>query len=717
MSKLVIVESPAKAKTIKKYLGKNFEVKASMGHVRDLIPEKLSVDVNNNFAPKYTVIKGKEKLIKELSEIAAKCDEIYLATDPDREGEAISWHLANLLELDVKHCNRVKFNEINKTSVKNGISNPSKIDLDLVNAQQARRILDRLVGYRLSPFISQKIRRGLSAGRVQSVAVRIIVDREDEIIAFTPEEFWLIAAKFTAPSSRKVFKASFVGDETGKIELKTKEETDVFLSRLENAVYNVADIKYGSRKKQPVPPFITSTLQQEASHKLGMTSKKTMKIAQELYEGVEVEGFGTTGLITYMRTDSLRISDESREEGNKYILETYGANYLPEKPRIFKTKASAQDGHEAIRPSIPSLTPEMAKASLTPDQFKLYSLVWKRFIASLMANCIQNTVKVDIHAVGDADRAGAGEKFVHFTSSGYSVKFDGFTVLYDSLSEDDDAENLPAMNKDDELKLKDLLGDQHFTQPPPRFTEASLIKTLEETGVGRPSTYASIISTIIDRGYVTREQKALKPTELGCVTTNLLKERFPKIVNTKFTAAMETSLDEVEGGSVNYVSMLHDFYDEFDATLKKAKEAMNGIKIKLDEDQTDIVCEKCGKNMVIKVGRYGKFLACPGYPECKNTQAYVEKTNAVCPLCGKEVIGKKSKKGHGFFGCAGYPECNFMTWDQPLNDNCPQCGKSLFKGRGGVVKCLGEGCGYEIKVKRASKKAENSEEAAGETDE
>ncbi|MDR1630811.1 MAG: type I DNA topoisomerase [Oscillospiraceae bacterium] len=715
MAKLVIVESPAKAKTIKKYLGRDFEVKASMGHVRDLFPEKLSVDVKNDFAPKYTVIKGKEKLIKELSETATQCDEVYLATDPDREGEAISWHLANLLQLDLNKRNRVKFNEINKTSVKNGIAHPEKIDIDLVNAQQARRILDRLVGYRLSPFVSQKIRRGLSAGRVQSVAVRLIVDREEEINAFVPEEYWLIAAKLTAPPSRKVFKAGFVGDETGKIELKTKEQTDVFLKRLENADYLVHDIKRGTRKKQPQPPFITSTLQQEASRKLNMTSKKTMRIAQELYEGVDVAGIGPVGLITYMRTDSLRISDESREEGNRYIGETFGPDYLPEKPRIFKTKAGAQDGHEAIRPTLPSLTPEQARASLSNDQFKLYSLIWKRFVASLMANCIQNTVKVEIHAVGDMDKAANGERFVHFSASGYTVKFDGFTVLYDEGNEEEeDPESLPSMSKKDELKFKELVGDQHFTQPPPRFTEASLIKTLEETGVGRPSTYASIISTIMDRGYVVREQKSLKPTELGTVTTNLLKERFPKIVNTKFTAGMETNLDQVEEGKTNYIAMLHDFYDEFEVTLTKAKEAMEGVKIKLEEDQTDVPCDKCGRNMVIKVGRFGKFLACPGYPECKNTMSYVEKTEAKCPLCGGDVIGKKTKKGHNFYGCSGYPNCNFMTWDQPLNEHCPKCGKSLFKARGGVVRCLAEGCGYETKVRRGKKGEGEAEEGADE---
>lgn len=706
MSKLVIVESPAKAKTIKKYLGSGYEVKASMGHVRDLYPSKLSVDVKHDFAPKYAVIKGKEKLIAELSEDAKKAEEVYLATDPDREGEAISWHLATLLHLDIAKTKRVKFNEINKKSVQNGMAHPSAIDMDIVNAQQARRILDRLVGYRLSPFISQKIRRGLSAGRVQSVAVRLIVDREEEINAFVPEEYWTIEAKLSAPSSRKVLKASFVGDETGKVELKSKEQTDAYLQRLENAVYTVAGVKKGSRKKQPQPPFITSTLQQEASRRMGFTAQRTMRIAQELYEGVDVEGIGSVGLITYMRTDSLRISEESRAEGNQFILSEYGEKYLPEKPRYFKVRAGAQDGHEAIRPAMPSLTPERVKGSLTTDQYKIYSLIWKRFIASLMANCIQDTVKVDIHAVGDTDREAGGEKYCQFGISGYTVRFDGYTVLYDDGADAaGDAGALPEMEAGNVLKFKELTGNQHFTQPPARYTEASLIKMLEETGVGRPSTYASIISTIVSRrGYVVRENKSLKPTELGTAVTNLLKAKFPKIVNTKFTAGMENNLDEVEKGDLDYIQMLHTFYDDFDGTLQKAKESMQGVKIELEEDKTDIPCEKCGRLMVVKVGRYGKFLACPGYPECKNTKPYVLETGATCPVCGGNVITKKTKRGYTFYGCSNYPNCNFMTWDAPFKDQkCPRCGSSLFKSRGGVLKCLKEGCGYEEKKTSAKK--------------
>ncbi len=707
MSKLVIVESPTKAGTIKKYLGKGFEVKASMGHVRDLYASKLSVDVAHDFAPKYVTIKGKEKLVKELSALAEKSDEVYLATDPDREGEAISWHLATILGLDLDKTKRVKFNEINKTSVQNGMANPSKIDMDLVNAQQARRILDRLVGYRLSPFISQKIRRGLSAGRVQSVAVRLIVDREEEINAFVPEEYWTITAKLNPPHSRKVFKASFVGDENGKVKIENKEQSDKYTERLDGAVYTVDNVKKGVRKKQPMPPFITSTLQQDASHRLGFTSKRTMKIAQELYEGIDVPGYGSIGLITYMRTDSLRISEESRAAGNEYIKNTFGEKYLPEKPRYFKTKGRSQDGHEAIRPTVPALTPEEAKGALTSEQYKLYDLIWKRFMASLMANCLQDTVKVEIKA----EKTGE-EGFCLFTTSGYSVKFDGFTVLYQTVTEEEEENesNMPELHKDDVLKFKELVPEQHFTQPPARYTEASLIKMLEETGVGRPSTYATIISTITSKDYVIRERKQLKPTELGFATTKLLKEQFPKIVNTKFTAGMELNLDDVEAGELDYIAMLHEFYDEFEATLAKAKDAMQGVKIQLEEDKTDIPCEKCGQNMIIKVGRFGKFLACPGYPDCKTTKPYVEQTQGKCPVCGADVIGKKSKRGYTFYGCGNYPDCNFMTWDAPTNESCPTCGKTLFKARGGIMKCHAEGCGYEQKVSRSKKSAENDDE-------
>ncbi len=710
MSSLVIVESPSKAKTIQKYLGKAYKVTASVGHIRDLPAAKLSVDVKNDFAPKYAIVKGKEKLVKELKEMVKDADRVFLATDPDREGEAISWHLATVLDLDMNEQNRVKFNEINKTSVQNGIAHPEKIDLDLVDAQQARRILDRLVGYKLSPFVSQKIRRGLSAGRVQSVALRLIVDREQEIRAFVPEEYWTLDAKFTAPSSKRAFAASFVGDETGKIKVENKEQSDALLARLDGAAYQVTSVKKGTRRRQPAPPFTTSTLQQEGSRKLGFQGKRTMKVAQELYEGMEVKGYGAMGLITYMRTDSLRISEEARAEGNAYIAENFGKEYLPEKPRYYKTKASAQDGHEAIRPTVPSLSPDKVKDSLTSDQFKLYSLIWKRFMASLMANCVQDTVKVEIQGANAAD-AQAG-RYCLFGASGYTVRFDGYTKLYvaGTDEEEEDASKIPALQVGDSVKLKDLLGNQHFTQPPARYTEASLVKTLEETGVGRPSTYVSIVSTITGREYVTREQKQLRPTELGEAVTGLLKEQFPNIVNVKFTANMESDLDKVEHGEVDYIAMLHTFYDGFEETLKEAKAKTEGVKIKLKEDETDIPCEKCGRMMVVKTGRFGKFLACPGYPECKNTKPLVVETNAKCPVCGGKVIQKKSKRGYTFFGCDNYPECNFMTWDKPTDEICPKCGKSLFKRKGGVLGCLNEGCGFEKKAERKKKKKDDAGE-------
>ncbi len=704
MSKLVIVESPAKAKTIKKYLGNDYDVVASMGHIRDLPAAKLSVEVKNDFAPKYAIIKGKEKLVKELKERVGNSDAVYLATDPDREGEAISWHLATVLGLDLNEKNRVKFNEINENSVKRGISNPEVVDMGLVDAQQARRILDRLVGYRLSPFISQKIRRGLSAGRVQSVAVRLIVDREDEIAKFNPEEYWSIDAKFS--SGRRSFSASLTADENGKVKIENKEQADTFLSRLDGAVYSASSVKKGTRKKQPSPPFITSSMQQDASRKLNFQAQKTMKLAQELYEGVDVDGFGMTGLITYMRTDSLRISEEARASANEFITANYGAKYLPEKPRYFKTRSNAQDGHEAIRPTNIAITPQIAKKSLSNDQYKLYNLIWCRYVASLMAPCVQDTIKVEIKAEKDGV-----DGYCIFSASGYSIKFDGFTALYeDAVDDGDSASTFPEIKVGEAVKLKELKGNQHFTQPPAHFTEASLIKTLEETGVGRPSTYASIVSTIIKREYVKRDGKLLKATELGCATTALLKDKFQKIVNTKFTASMETKLDEIDEGKCNYVEMLREFYDDLEGSLSKAKNEMQGQKIQLQEDITDIKCENCGRNMVIKTGRFGKFLACPGYPECKTTKPLVEETNAVCPECGGKVIGKKSKRGYQFYGCSNYPECNFMTWDKPTGENCPKCGKSLFKGKGGVITCPDEKCGYSFKAPRKNAKKTQEDE-------
>ena len=688
MSDLVIVESPAKAKTIKKYLGGNYEVIASMGHVRDLPKTRLSVDIKKKFAPKYEIIKGKEKLVEELKELAEKSDKIYLATDPDREGEAISWHLAYILGLPLDDNNRVEFNEITKNGVTNGMAHPRSINIDLVNAQQARRILDRLVGYKLSPFISQKIRRGLSAGRVQSVAVRIIVDREEEIRKFKPEEYWTIDAKFIPKGSRKSFSASLYSDANGKIKIENQEQAEKIEQDLADAEYMITKVKHGTRRKTPAPPFITSTLQQEASRKLGFQSRRTMKVAQELYEGVDIEGMGATGLITYMRTDSLRISDVAKEEAAQYILNRFGEKFLPAKPRVFKTKSNAQDGHEAIRPSMPSLSPEDVKASLTSDQFKLYNLIWNRFMASQMSDCIQKTTQAEISA-----------KEYIFKASGYYVDFEGFTTLYveSKDTEEEKSTQLPPLEKDMPVKCKELKKNQHFTQPPARYTEASLIKALEEYGIGRPSTYAATITTITSREYVKREAKTLYPTELGEVMTNLLKERFPKIVNYKFTAQMEEKLDEVEHGQEEWVELLDEFYSDFDKTLKKAKEEMEGVKLQLKEDQTDIICDKCGRQMVVKVGRYGKFIACPGYPECKNVLKFVEKTGVKCPKCNGDVIVKHTKKKRVFYGCSNYPECDFVSWDEPIQEKCPKCGKTLLKKKGKKPKiyCVTEGCGYE----------------------
>lgn len=690
MAKLVIVESPSKAKTIKKYLGKDYEVIASMGHVRDLQKSRLSVDVKDNFTPKYTVIRGKAKTVKELKAAAKKAESVYLATDPDREGEAISWHLAYLLGLEETAVDRVTFNEITKRGVQEGMANPRRIDMDLVNAQQARRILDRLVGYTLSPFLAKTIRRGLSAGRVQSVAVRMIVDREEEIRAFKPEEYWSIDAKMTAPPSRAIFSTSFYGDEKGEIEIKNKEQSDKILSELEKAEFVVASVKKSKRNRQPAPPFITSTLQQEASRKLGFQAKRTMKAAQELYEGVDIKGVGSVGLITYMRTDSLRISEDAIGQASAYIEERWGKKYLPPKTRVFKSRANAQDGHEAIRPTAIHLVPDEIKDSLTSDQYKLYKLIWSRFLACQMANCVLNTTQATIQANGYI-----------FKASGFNVHFDGFTVLYQESKDEEEKEgkDLPNLEEGMTLKVKDLQGNQHFTQPPPRFTEASLIKTLEENGIGRPSTYAATISTITSREYVTREGKAFKPTELGEVITKLMKEKFPKIVNIKFTATVENELDAVQRGDDEWVHVLQKFYEDFEKTVEKAKEEMDGVKIKLKSDETDEICDKCGKPMVIKYGRFGRFMACSGYPECKNVKKILNETGAECPKCGGKIISRKSKKGRVFYGCSEYPNCDFVSWDPPSKEKCPICGKTLMEKKGKVKElyCVTPECTFEGK--------------------
>ena len=699
MSNLVIVESPAKAKTIQKYLGDNYEVVASMGHIRDLPKSKIGVDIEHGFTPQYVNIKGKEDLISSLVKEAKKSDKVYLATDPDREGEAISWHLAHLLDLDLKDENRVTFNEITKTGVQNGMAHPRQIDQALVDAQQARRILDRIVGYKISPFLWRKIRRGLSAGRVQSVAVKLIVDREEEIRAFKSEEYWTIDASLLAEGSRKAFPAKYHGHGGKKQEIKDKETADAILAALQGVEFQVGTVKKGVRKKSPAPPFITSTLQQEASRKLGFQARRTMKAAQELYEGVEVEGMGAMGLITYMRTDSLRLSDEAVKDAAAFIEEKYGKPYLPQTKRVYKSKASAQDGHEAIRPTVASLTPDKVKGSLTSDQYKLYKLIWERFIASQMATALLDTVSADIHA-GD----------YLFKASGYSVKFDGFTVLYveGKDEEEEDSGALPPLETGMALKVKALDGNQHFTQPPARFTEASLIKTLEENGIGRPSTYAPTITTILQRNYVERDAKALKPTPLGEVTTKLMEDQFSNIVDVDFTANMEKNLDGVEEGKTDWVSTLDNFYKDFAATLEQAEKNMDGTRIKVPDEETDVVCELCGRKMVIKMGRFGKFLACPGFPECKNTKKIVQETGGICPLCGGKVLAKKSKHGKGYYGCENNPTCSFMTWDKPLTDLCPQCGSTLFKkaGRYGRIHCLKPDSGYEQATGKEKKEKE-----------
>ena len=693
MSKLVIVESPAKAHTIQKYLGPDYEVLASMGHVRDLPASRLSVDVKNDFAPNYENIKGKGELIKKLRNEAKKSDYVYLATDPDREGEAISWHLAQLLKLDETEQNRVTFNEITKSGIKYGMEHPRCIDQQLVDAQQARRVLDRIVGYEISPFLWKKIRKGLSAGRVQSVAVRLIVDREDEIRAFTPEEYWTLEALLAKQGAKtKPFTAKYYGTGGKKCEITSEEQANALKAAAEREPFLIKSIKTGTRQKNPAPPFITSTLQQDASRRYGFQAKRTMKVAQELYEGINLPDMGAVGLITYMRTDSLRISDEALSAAHDYIKRSYGDSYALAKPRTFRSKSNAQDGHEAIRPTMIELSPMKIKDSLSADQFKLYKLVWERFIASQMAACVQDTVSADITA---------GEHL--FKASGFSVRFDGYTRLYTETQDNDEEQgtNLPRLEEGEQLNLKELKPGQHFTQPPPRYTEATLIRELEENGIGRPSTYAPTLSTILQRGYVEREGKALKPTIVGETVTRLMKEQFGKIVDVKFTAEMEKELDEVEEGKTEWVGMMHHFYDDFTEMLQSAEKNMEGTKMKIPDEETDIVCELCGRKMVVRHGKYGKFLACPGFPECKNTKTLQQETPGSCPRCGKKVLAKKSKTGRTYYGCEDNPACGFMTWDIPLEEKCPRCGSSLFKttGRMKMIHCLKEGCGYEKSAK------------------
>jgi len=689
LSKLVIVESPAKAKTIKKYLGSGFEVTASMGHIRDLPQSRLGVDVERGFKPDYVPMRGKNETISKLKEVASKSDYIYLATDPDREGEAISWHLAYILGIDSKSPVRVSFNEITKSAVKHGIDNPRIIDENLVNAQQARRILDRLVGYKLSPFLCRKIKKGLSAGRVQSVTTRLIVDRERLIRDFIPQEYWNLTAFFNSKEN-KLFSAKFHGDTKKKIEINNKQLCDKILNELNNAPYIVNKVKKDTKTRQSAPPFITSTLQQEAVKRFSYSSKNTMRIAQQLYEGVNIKEMGLQGLITYMRTDSLRVSNDAVNEAKELIIAKFGEQYYPKTPKIYKSKANSQDGHEAIRPSMVTLEPNKIKDSLTPEQFKLYKLIWDKFMASQMASAIYETLNIDILANGYI-----------FKTSDQKIIFAGFTALYEDYNEDkkeDDFGKLPKNLKEGTvLSFKELKGEQKFTQPPARYTEASLIKALEENGIGRPSTYAPTISTIIGRNYVEKEAKVLKPTVLGEITTDLMTDCFSDIVDVEFTANMENKLDTIEEGKTNWIDVLREFYKPFANKLSIAEEKMKDKYIKVPDEKSNIICDKCGKNMVIKLGRFGKFLACPSYPECKNTKPIVNETKGICIKCGGIILQKKSKTGRKFFGCENYPKCDFVSWDEPTSELCPNCNSTLFKKNGKVKKiyCVKEGCNFE----------------------
>ncbi len=688
---LVIVESPAKAKTIKQYLGKSYNVMASFGHVRDLPKSQMSIDLEGDFQPKYITIRGKGDLLSKLKKAAKDSKKIYLATDPDREGEAISWHLASLLNIDESEKCRITFNEITKTAVKNAISEPRAIDRDLVDAQQARRVLDRIVGYSISPILWKKVKKGLSAGRVQSVTCKLICDREKEIEAFVPGEYWLLNVLLKEEKSGKSFSAEFYGKNGKKVKLTNQASVEQVINDLEGAEFSVLSMKTGEKKRNPAPPFITSTLQQEAARKLGFTVKRTMMAAQSLYEGVSVPGHGTVGLITYMRTDSLRISKEAVAEARSYIGAEYGKEYLPASARVYKTKSTAQDAHEAIRPTVLELTPASLKGVLAPDLYKLYKLIWERFVACQMESAVYNTVSADITA---------GDHL--FKASGRQVKFKGFMALYVEGSDDGEEEKnakLPPLSDGDRLLREKLESSQHFTQPPPRYTEATLIKTLEEKGIGRPSTYAPTITTITARGYVSREKKQFVPTELGKVVTDIMADHFADIVDVAFTANMEKELDSIEEGSVDWVNILREFYGPFSQQLQKAEKELE--KIKVADEVSDVICEKCGRNMVYKMGRFGKFLACPGFPECRNAKPITKETGADCPKCGGKILEKKSQRGKKYYGCEHNPGCDFMSWDEPVaKEPCPKCGGLLLKknGRAQKMVCYNENCDFEKKL-------------------
>jgi DNA topoisomerase-1 len=688
---LVIVESPAKVKTIKKFLSSGYKVEASMGHIRDLPKSQIGIDINNNFEPKYITIRGKGPISDKLKKEAKSVDKVFLATDPDREGEAISWHLAALLGIDTSKACRIEFNEITKTAVTNALKNPRKLNMNVIDAQQARRILDRLVGYKISPLLWKKVKKGLSAGRVQSVAVRLICDRENEINAFVPKEYWSLIAKLIEPNSKKNFDGKFYGTAGEKLEINDEHSMKQLLSKLDGAEYVVGKIKKGEKKRNAPWPFTTSSLQQDAYKKLGYTTKKTMMLAQQLYEGVDIKGEGTVGLVTYIRTDSVRISDDAKKEASQYIEERFGKEYINSEVRQQKSNKKVQDAHEAIRPTSVYREPDSIKDSLEKDQYKLYKLIWERFAASQMQAALYDTVTADINA---ADYV--------FKASGSILRFDGFLHIYmDSKSDKEEKSEfddvaLPELTEGQILKLKKLEDKQHFTEPPLRFTEATLVKVLEEKGIGRPSTYAPIISTILARGYIVRDKKFLIPTELGEKVTDLLREYFSNIVNVEFTASMEKLLDDVEEGEKNWVDIIRDFYLPFELVLQKAEEEIG--KIKIEDEVSDVICEHCGRNMVFKQGKFGKFLACPGFPECRNIKPILEYTGIKCPKCEGELVQRRSKRGKKFFGCSRYPECNFVSWDEPVKETCPECGSNLSKkpGKSGIVyKCLNEQCSYQ----------------------
>ena len=691
---LVIVESPAKAKTISKYLGKNYTVEASMGHVRDLPKSKLGVDIEDNFNPKYITIRGKGELIAKLKKAAKKADKIYLATDPDREGEAISWHLANILKISEDDTCRIVFNEITKSAVKESIKEARKINLNLVDAQQARRVLDRLVGYEISPILWKNVKWGLSAGRVQSAALKLICDKEEEIKAFEAKEYWTVDC--VLKKERKKFPIKLTKYENKKLEIATEEEAQKIIRELSENDYRIDKVKKGNRLKNPLPPFTTSTLQQEASKKLNFMTKGTMSIAQALYEGIDVKGYGTVGLITYMRTDSVRISEEAQGKAIDFIKESYGEEYIPEKPRVYKGKKNIQDAHEAIRPSHIEITPEIAKASLSAEQYKLYSLIWKRFIASQMTSCSLNTNSIDI--VNGA---------YSFKASGSTIKFDGFMKVYDYTTEDDENDvSLPVLEEGEILLPASVEGKQHFTQPPARYTEASFVKLLEEKGIGRPSTYVPTISTLLSRDYVSREKKNLVPTELGFIVNNIMSDYFKQIVDVDFTADMERKLDYIEEGSEEWKEVVGEFFAPLKIAIDKAEKEIS--KVVIEDKVSDVPCDKCGRMMVIKRGRYGAFLACPGYPECHNAKPIVEELDVPCPKCGGKILAKRSKKGKKFFGCSNYPNCDFVSWNEPIKEPCSKCGSYMTikysKTKGKYAICSNNECGNTMPLEDDTEK-------------